>query len=72
MGVVYRAIGPQGRPVAVKSVLASGPPEILRDALEVEAQALARLNHRGIVALLGYGVAAGHDVLATYPPGCSR
>src|SRR5215210_5483416 len=58
MGTVYRAFDERlQRHVAVKEVMVGDPDRVLR-----EAQAAARLNHPGIVALFELG-AEGHRAL---------
>ena len=53
-GAVYRAADPQGRPVALKLLLASES-EIGRQRFQAEVQALARLHHPHVVPILGAG-----------------
>ena len=58
MGTVYRAFDERlQRPVALKELIVGDPDRIAR-----EAQAAARLNHPGIVALFEFGV-EGHRAL---------
>ncbi len=58
MGIVYRAFDERlHRYVAVKEVMVGAPERVVR-----EAQAAARLNHPGIVALFEFGV-DGHRAL---------
>lgn len=58
MGTVYRAFDERlQRPVAVKEVMVGAPERVVR-----EAQAAARLNHPGIVALFEFGV-EGHRAM---------
>lgn len=58
MGVVYRAIAPGGEAVALKVILAGGDPE-LPVRFRREAEALARLNHPGILRVREHGLAQG-------------
>jgi hypothetical protein len=58
MGTVYRAFDERlQRRVAVKEVMVGSPERVIR-----EAQAAARLNHPGVVALFEFGV-EGHRAL---------
>ncbi len=59
MGAVYAARQePLGRPVAVKVLLAGLTPDLqATERFQVEATAVARLNHRGIVTIYDYGKA---------------
>ena len=65
MGVVYLAQGPDGRPVALKLLLAqrSESPQARR-RFQVEVQALARLRHPHVVSILGAGEHQGVPWLA--------
>jgi serine/threonine protein kinase len=54
MGVVYRAVGPDGQVVALKTVRL--PAEDQLASLRREIHALARLRHPGIVRILDEGV----------------
>ena len=56
MGAVFRAVDPQGAPVAIK-LLRAGPQASLqqRRRLMREAEALLRVRHPGVVSLLGVG-----------------
>lgn len=66
MGIVYRAKHQQlGRHVAIKTLLVNGQDD--RAALErfaVEAEAVARLDHPGIVTIYEVGEDDGHPFLA--------
>ncbi|MCA8925531.1 MAG: serine/threonine protein kinase [Planctomycetes bacterium] len=64
--IVYRAYDPsQGRPVALKVLHDVGlQTPTVRRRFEREAEALARLNHPGIVKVLGWGVEGRYPYLA--------
>lgn len=67
MGVVYDAIHPDGREVALKVVRASGTglsPAVSQARFEREARILAELHHPGIVRLVEAGEADGVVYLA--------
>ena len=56
MGVVYRARDPRlGREVALKLVMPVGDVVLAQHRLEIEAQAMARLNHPNVVAIHDIG-----------------
>jgi eukaryotic-like serine/threonine-protein kinase len=61
MGMVYRAVDPTGKEVAVKVLAPSiGGIEGFRDRFEAEIQSLERLRHPHIVQMYGYGEQDGH------------
>jgi len=56
MGVVYAAFDPElSRKLAIKVLHATGEPEIARQRLAREAQALARLSHPNVVQIYDVG-----------------
>ena len=60
VGVVRRALDPAGRPVALKLLLAGqAAPERQRRRFRREAEALLRIRHPGVVALLDAGEREG-------------
>ena len=64
-GAVYRAVAPDGRPVALKLLLAgAGATPAQRARLMREAQAMLRLSHPGVVRLLDAGERQGVPWLA--------
>ena len=66
MGAVLRARAPDGRPVAVKLLLASrGADATRRRRFELEVQALLRLDHPHLVRLLDAGEHEGVPYLVT-------
>lgn len=72
MGVVYAALDPQGRRVAVKLMRTEMVPDISqqRRRFQEEVRALQRLRDKHVVPLLDSGIAAGRPWLATaYVPG---
>ncbi|MCA8923737.1 MAG: hypothetical protein KDD82_18150 [Planctomycetes bacterium] len=53
MGVVYRAAGPDGRPVAIKALGVGGAaPHGAALRFQQEARALTRLRHPNVVSIL--------------------
>lgn len=62
--VVYRALDPAGRPVAVKLLPGADPSEHARGRLRRELELLARLRHPNLVAVLDSGEAGGRPWVA--------
>ena len=63
-GVVYRAQGPEGRPVALKPLSADSDDDHGRKRFLVEVNALARLRHPHVISILAAGEHQGRAWLA--------
>jgi len=55
MGLIYEAHGPGGERVAVKTVAAAVNDDEARARFELEAEAMSRLSHAGIVGVQAFG-----------------